>query len=449
MKSKVVLLKLMLITGLLAIFACTNPLIEELYKEELVPEIPPVVPEITWTVTFDSKGGSTVPSQTVVEGDTATRPKNPVKSGNGFVNWYADSALSTLFDFDTPIMENTTLYAEWVDLDFPEGTIHNTFNVSNIDEWNWAVNVIGNGFDNKNYVINVIADFEVPCVYESNFRPAKDIKVSFRGAGRTLTLAASGTMLCAGYGQTFILWDLILQGHFSGYYNLVQVGEGATKAGTFIMQSGKICRNNSTNGGGVWVWEGGTFIMNGGEISGNNASMKGGGVYVTERGTFTMNDGIISGNSSLYGGGVYVGEGGTFTMHSGKISGNNTSGEGGGVYIDDNPYKVSGTSFTMYGGEISGNNADYYGGGIYNIGTVRIVTGTIYGEDEYDSSLRNTSLMLWPNQQPHPSRGSALSINGDAVQAEYGKLNGTTWSRSGYLDTTNNTIRVLDGVLQQ
>jgi uncharacterized repeat protein (TIGR02543 family) len=66
------------------------------------------------TVTFDSTGGSAVTSQSVASGRTATSPADPTLTGYTFVEWCADSGLSTAFDFSTPITSNTTLYAKWV-----------------------------------------------------------------------------------------------------------------------------------------------------------------------------------------------------------------------------------------------------------------------------------------------------------------------------------------------
>lgn len=64
----------------------------------------------TYTITFDSNGGSKVDSQTVEENKTVTKPSNPTKSGYTFVNWYYDDSV---FDFDTKITKNITLVAQW------------------------------------------------------------------------------------------------------------------------------------------------------------------------------------------------------------------------------------------------------------------------------------------------------------------------------------------------
>ncbi len=75
-----------------------------------------------YTVTYESNGGSKVPSETVLEGDTATRPTNPTKKDYSFGDWYIDNSLTTVYDFNTPVTENITLYAKW-----GKGELYNTY----------------------------------------------------------------------------------------------------------------------------------------------------------------------------------------------------------------------------------------------------------------------------------------------------------------------------------
>jgi uncharacterized repeat protein (TIGR02543 family) len=73
-------------------------------------------PDITYTVTFHSNGGSPVPSQSVPEGDKATRPADPTNDdGSYFVDWYSDEDLTILYDFDAPVDSDITLYAKWTE----------------------------------------------------------------------------------------------------------------------------------------------------------------------------------------------------------------------------------------------------------------------------------------------------------------------------------------------
>jgi uncharacterized repeat protein (TIGR02543 family) len=68
----------------------------------------------SYTVTFNSNGGRDVSSQTVNDGERATKPNpDPTKSGYTFKYWYQTNE-NTPFDFEnTPIVSDITLYAAW------------------------------------------------------------------------------------------------------------------------------------------------------------------------------------------------------------------------------------------------------------------------------------------------------------------------------------------------
>ena len=73
---------------------------------------------ITFTVTFDSKGGSPVASQTVEYGKKASEPSEQTRNPYDFLGWFISTdggttLADTAFDFDTAITENVALYAKW------------------------------------------------------------------------------------------------------------------------------------------------------------------------------------------------------------------------------------------------------------------------------------------------------------------------------------------------
>ena len=67
------------------------------------------------TVTFNSKGGSDVPSQTVEHGKTATNPDAPKLDEKVFMGWKENISDENYFDFNTAITEDKTLIAIWQD----------------------------------------------------------------------------------------------------------------------------------------------------------------------------------------------------------------------------------------------------------------------------------------------------------------------------------------------
>ena len=73
----------------------------------------------TYTVTFDSMGGSSIVSQTVAEGSKAQQPANPTKASDeennySFYRWCVDEDCSIPYDFDTPVTGDITLYADYI-----------------------------------------------------------------------------------------------------------------------------------------------------------------------------------------------------------------------------------------------------------------------------------------------------------------------------------------------
>lgn len=69
----------------------------------------------TFTITFNSNGGSSVKSVTQEYGSTIYEPPAPTKNGATFGGWYSASDFSgNEFDFTTMPPTNVTLYAKWV-----------------------------------------------------------------------------------------------------------------------------------------------------------------------------------------------------------------------------------------------------------------------------------------------------------------------------------------------
>ncbi|MDQ0723756.1 putative repeat protein (TIGR02543 family) [Paenibacillus sp. W4I10] len=68
----------------------------------------------SYTVNFETNGGSFVPDQTVTYGELAAAPDDPTKAGHTFAGWYTEPEWSTPFDLNTrSIVQDTTLYAKW------------------------------------------------------------------------------------------------------------------------------------------------------------------------------------------------------------------------------------------------------------------------------------------------------------------------------------------------
>ena len=94
------------ITGPFTLYAKWNAI-----EKEVTPE--------TYTVSFDSNGGTAVSSQTIAYGQKVTKPTDPTKTASSlekytFAGWYKDSSLNTPFDFNNDTITSAiTLYAKW------------------------------------------------------------------------------------------------------------------------------------------------------------------------------------------------------------------------------------------------------------------------------------------------------------------------------------------------
>ena len=69
----------------------------------------------TFTITFDTDGGTSVDNQTITYGNKVTKPTtNPTKEGYTFDDWYTDNTYTTKFDFEnTEITSTTTIYGKF------------------------------------------------------------------------------------------------------------------------------------------------------------------------------------------------------------------------------------------------------------------------------------------------------------------------------------------------
>ena len=71
-----------------------------------------------FTVTFDSKGGTDVPSQSRMYGELLEVPEPPTREGYTFTGWYKDASCDILWNLEQDTVQtDTTLYAGWEKLE--------------------------------------------------------------------------------------------------------------------------------------------------------------------------------------------------------------------------------------------------------------------------------------------------------------------------------------------
>jgi len=292
-----------------------------------------------------------------------------------------------------------------------------------------------NILSNRSYFIDITADENIAPQRLSYSKSGITIILNGGGTMCTINLSSNGSLFTIGSGVTLILdKNITLKGRIENT-SLVYID-----GGTLVMNEGTIITGNTdysssgyytSYGGGIYM-NSGSFTMNGGEISNNTAS------------AYYPSSSYYGNTPYSYGGGIYV-SGGTFTMNGGKISENTASSSayyyssyggysyGGGVY-------VKGT-FIMNGGEISGNTTSAYyscyGGGVYIgvNGTFTMSGGVIYGGANNSIGLSNSA-----------GEGSSLYKYSTAT-AQYGTFSGDTFYSSGILNSTDTTIRIVNGNL--
>jgi uncharacterized repeat protein (TIGR02543 family) len=71
----------------------------------------PTTTTTTYTVTFDSDGGTDIDAVTVDENATVAAPADPTREGDTFNGWYTVDG--ELYDFTTPVTADITLTAKW------------------------------------------------------------------------------------------------------------------------------------------------------------------------------------------------------------------------------------------------------------------------------------------------------------------------------------------------
>jgi len=84
----------------LLIYSCENPWMSDILEEK--------------TITFETNGGSSVPSQKVYKDQKVKRPADPTKKDYSFAGWYTDNKdFLKPYDFNFIPSKDMTLYANW------------------------------------------------------------------------------------------------------------------------------------------------------------------------------------------------------------------------------------------------------------------------------------------------------------------------------------------------
>ena len=76
----------------------------------------------TYTVTFETSGGSAVAPVAVDAGSTVSKPADPARSGYAFDGWYTENTYENPYDFHAAVTGSLTLYAKWNSIVYSDPT---------------------------------------------------------------------------------------------------------------------------------------------------------------------------------------------------------------------------------------------------------------------------------------------------------------------------------------
>ena len=165
-----------------------------------------------------------------------------------------------------------------------------------------AVSIINDiyGTETKEVTISMNAGSTETLTSAITISDNKTLTVKSEGSGTAATLlrgsSFTGAFITIPSSSSLTMEGLIINGgNTAGAGNI-----GINNAGTFIMNSGKICGNNNTECEGGGVYNSGVFHLNGGEISDNISNGPGAGIYLN--GTdITISGGIVKNNTLIDG----------------------------------------------------------------------------------------------------------------------------------------------------
>ena len=339
------------------------------------------------------------------------KPNTPITPRNYF--WRLDySETGTFgksdqseFELDLSILEN-----------LPEPELNfNKIQVSNTIEWNNALTFIRDGGSDVEYTITVSGNVAVPGTVTNSFDDLSNLVVTINSINNgKLFLNSQGSILRIGNGQTVNLNNIDLEGLSTG-------------------QNGSTVNNNVS---AVFI-DGGNVTMNGGSIKGNSSPNTNGGGVSVSRGILTIKGSAsITGNEAETGGGVFVENNGTFNMLDDSSIFDNIANLGGGVYVHTNGIFNMQDNTSLHKNIAQGSLG---GGGVRIVGgSFRISGGVVYGNNAGDMS----------NTTPNSANSAAFSIGSGGV-VQRGTFNSDgIFTSLGNLNGTNNTIRIVNGLLQ-
>ena len=223
--------------------------------------------------------------------------------------------------------------------------------------------------------------------------------------------------------------------------------------GRATLDGGQIVSNTAYDGGGVFIfWDTADFIQTGAAsvVAGNTADNDGGGVYIYE-GRTTLDGGQILGNTAhKQGGGVFAYHG-RVTLNGGRIADNTAVEEGGGVYL-----AYDSATLSVNSGQIASNTANLNGGGVYVLyGSATMSGGQIIsntagrcgGGFYATNALTLVNSTLSGNRTDVDSGGGLYAVGGPILITHTTIASNTAASGGGGVHRLGGTVLLQDSII--
>ena len=150
----------------------------------------------SFTVTFDSQGGSKVASQTVKRGEKVEQPSDPTRSGYSFQGWYEEAECKNAWNFSTDtVTRNMTLYADWSKKSSGGSSSSTTYKITASADVNGRIAPNGNTYVNrgsdKTFTITADKNYVVKDVFVDGKSVGAVSKYVFEDVRATHTIRAT------------------------------------------------------------------------------------------------------------------------------------------------------------------------------------------------------------------------------------------------------------------
>jgi uncharacterized repeat protein (TIGR02543 family)/LPXTG-motif cell wall-anchored protein len=159
----------------------------------------------SYTVSFDSQGGSAVAAISADEGSTIVAPDAPARAGYVFGGWYADEACTQVVSFPYTFTGDVTLYARWVT---PVTGLPESYTMYTGGRVTWDPTPSGGTWDWDEEFFS--ATFNSPATFTALKTGTSTITYSINGVSQAVTVTILESELPQTGQSSTVIWLLVV-----------------------------------------------------------------------------------------------------------------------------------------------------------------------------------------------------------------------------------------------